>query len=238
MAEAVVHLPPLAQGQSESWAALIELASVLGDNWLLVGGQMVLLHELERQATEIRPTIDIGVVVNLRAEPDGLARVHETLISAGFTQDMPGPDGAAHRYRRDGAVFDVLAPDNLGERAQLTLGVGRTIEAPGTSQAFRRSGMVTVESDAGSAEIRRPELLGALIGKAAAVSKITSQSRASRAKHMRDFDSLARLLGPIDRTTADLSRGERKLLTGLRKSQELSRLGTAALDALLELESG
>jgi hypothetical protein len=192
MAEPIVQLPQLARGQSESWAALIELAAVFGDNWLLVGGQMVFLHEVERQATEVRPTIDIDVVVNLRAEPDGLARVHETLISAGFEQDMPGPDGAAHRYRRDGAVFDVLAPDNVGERAQLTLGVGRTIEAPGTSQAFRRSGMVTVESDARSAKIRRPELLGALIGKAAAVSKITSRSRASRAKHMRDFDSLTR----------------------------------------------
>ena len=238
MAGAVVQLPPLARGQAESWAALIELAPVFGDNWLLVGGQMVLLHEVERQATEIRPTIDIDVVVNLRAEPDGLARVHDTLISAGFEQDMPGPDGAAHRYLRDGAVFDVLAPDNLGERAQLTLGVGRTIEAPGTSQAFRRSGMVTVESDAGSAEIRRPELLGALIGKAAAVSKITSQSRASRAKHMRDFDSLACLLGAADRAIADLSRGERKLLMGLRQSHGLSRLGAAALGALLEAESG
>ena len=238
MAKIVVQLPPLARGQAESWAALNELAPMFGDNWLLVGGQMVFLHEIERQATEVRPTIDIDVVVNLRAEPDGLARVHETLISAGFTQDIPGPDGAAHRYLRNGAVFDVLAPDNLGERASLTLGVGRTIEAPGTSQAFRRSGTVTVESDAGSAEIRRPELLGALIGKAAAVSKITSQSRASRAKHMRDFDSLACLLGATDRATADLSRGERKLLIALRHSQELSRLGTAALDALLQAENG
>ncbi len=121
----------------------------------------------------------------------------------------------------------------LGERAQLDLGVGRTIEAPGTTQAFRRSGIVTVEADAGSAEIRRPELLGALIGKAAAVAKITSQSHASRAKHLRDFDSLTRLLGPNDRATADLSRRERKLLTSLRLSPELSKLGTAALDLLL-----
>jgi len=238
MAEAVVQLPQLARGQSESWAALIELAPVFGDNWLLVGGQMVFLHELERQATEIRPTIDIDVVVNLRAEPDGLARVHDALISADFEQDMPGPDGAAHRYRRGAAVFDVLAPDNVGKRARLDLGVGRTIEAPGTSQAFRRSGIVTVETDAGSAEIRRPELLGALIGKAAAVAKVTSQSRASQAKHLRDFDSLARLFGPNDRATADLSRSERKLLTSLRRSQELSKLASAALDALLGSNSG
>ena len=47
VAEAVVQLPPLARGQAESWAALIELAPVFGDNWLLVGGQMVFLHEIE-----------------------------------------------------------------------------------------------------------------------------------------------------------------------------------------------
>ncbi len=238
MTETVVQLPPLARGQSESWAALLELAPTLGDNWLLVGGQMVFLHEVERQATEVRPTIDIDVVVDLRAEPDGLARVHQALLSAGFGQDLPNPHGAAHRYRRGAAVFDVLAPDNVGERAQLDIGLGRTVEAPGTTQAFRRRGIVTVEAGSGSAEIRRPELVGALIGKAAAVTRITSQTRASRAKHLRDFDSLARLLGPNDRTTADLSRSERKLLTRLHQSRELSELGGAALDTLLGWNKG
>jgi len=35
-------------GQAESWTALIELAPELGENWLLVGGQMVFPHETER----------------------------------------------------------------------------------------------------------------------------------------------------------------------------------------------
>jgi len=196
MAEPVVQLPPLAGGQADSWAALVELAPVLGDNWLLIGGQMVFLHEVERRSTDIRPTDDVDVVVNLRAQPDGLARVQEALLGADFSQDPPSPDGAAHRYRRDDAVFDVLAPDNVGERAQLSLGVGRTIEAPGTTQAFHRCDAVTVELDGSSRVIRRPNLVGALIGEASAVVKITTQSAASRAKHLRDFASLARMLGP------------------------------------------
>lgn len=70
-------------------AALIELAPTFGDNWLLVGGQMVFLHEVERRATDVRPTDDVDVVVNLRAEPAGLARIHETLVRAQFSQDAP-----------------------------------------------------------------------------------------------------------------------------------------------------
>ncbi len=45
---------------------------------------MVFLHEVERQASEIRPTDDVDVVVNLRAEPAGLARIHDALVSTGF----------------------------------------------------------------------------------------------------------------------------------------------------------
>ena len=73
-------------------------------------------------------------------------------------------------------MIDVLAPDNVAKRAQLMLGSGRTIEAPGTSQAFHRSGIVSVDLDGATARIRRPDLVGALLGKAAAVVKISSQS--------------------------------------------------------------
>ena len=233
MAEAVVSLPPLVGGQADSWAALIELAPAFGQNWILVGGQMVFLHEVERRAADVRPTDDLDVVVDLRAEPAGLARIHDALIVAEFSQDAPSPDGVAHRYRRGGAVIDVLGPDNMGERAQLGLGAGRTIQAPGTTQALRRSGTVAVELDGGSAEILRPNLVGALIGKASAVAKISSQSAASRAKHARDFDSLARLLGPHDRAVADLSKGERKLLSQLSDTPDMTELGRVAVKALV-----
>jgi hypothetical protein len=41
---------------------------------------------------------------------------------------MPSADGIAHRYRRDGASIDVLAPDNLGKRASLALASREVVE--------------------------------------------------------------------------------------------------------------
>ena len=46
-----VTLPPLVPGQAESWAALIELAESFGEDWMLVGGQLVFLLEVERGST-------------------------------------------------------------------------------------------------------------------------------------------------------------------------------------------
>ncbi len=209
------------------------MAPAFGDNWLLVGGQMVLLHEVERGSVDTRPTVDVDVVVDLRAEPPGLERLRAALLSASFEQDSPGPEGIAHRYRRGGAVIDVLAPDNLGARTDLTLGVGRTIPAPGATQALRRTGVVQVDLAGVRAEVRRPELVGALIGKAAAVTKISSQSEGHRAKHLRDFDSLARLLGPQDRFSVGLTSDERKMLSTLGEAAGFSELSRVSLRMLL-----
>lgn len=93
----LIRLPVLLGGQAESWQALAELAPLLGDHWLLVGGQMVFLHEIERHAAEVRPTEDIDIVVNLRVEPTVLGTTHSVLIGAGFSQDLPSPEGLAHR---------------------------------------------------------------------------------------------------------------------------------------------
>jgi len=50
----VIRLPALAGRQLGSWQALVELAPKLGGNWLLVGGQMVLMRELERGGKLVR----------------------------------------------------------------------------------------------------------------------------------------------------------------------------------------
>ena len=119
MAElAVVRLPALVGGQAESWRSLIEIAPLLGQNWLLIGGQMVFLHEAECQSTDVRPTNDVDLVVDLRVEPKALDHTHNVLIEAAFEQDLPSPEGVAHRYRRGGATIDVLAPNRIGRRAR------------------------------------------------------------------------------------------------------------------------
>lgn len=92
----LVVLPTLLGGQAESWAALVELAPAFGNNWLLVGGQLVFLHEVERGARDVRPTDDVDVVVDIRTEPAGLERLHGVLVLASFDQDSPSPEGTAH----------------------------------------------------------------------------------------------------------------------------------------------
>jgi hypothetical protein len=206
---------------------------------LLVGGQMVFLHEIEREASETRPTDDVDVVVDLRVKPGGLAHVHHVLTRSGFDQSLPSKDGVAHRYRRAGATIDVLAPDDLGRRAPLTLGIGRTIRAPGASQALARSSTVRVElADGAVAPIRRPTLVGALLGKVAATTQVGWQSPAERAKHLRDVDSLARLLGPADRDEANLTPRERATLEHTAGLPEVSPLGQRAIAVLTSPPDG
>lgn len=231
----VVRLPPLAGRQHDSWQAFIEIAPSLGTNYLLIGGQMVLLHEVERGSTLTRPTDDIDVIVDLRVEPDGLSRIHRRLTQAGFDQQPPGSEGIAHRYTRTTATIDVLAPDHLGQRARLGLGIGRTIEVPGGTQALNRSSWLQVQMAEGlSARIRRPTLIGALLGKASAVIQISSQTSAERAKHLRDLDSLASLAGPSDRLGSRLTPKERASLRQTAESCELSELARRSIELLTE----
>ena len=51
---------------------LLELAPDLGEECLLVGGQMVFLHEVDRGADDTRPTADVDLVVDLRVRPAAL----------------------------------------------------------------------------------------------------------------------------------------------------------------------
>jgi hypothetical protein len=227
---ATVRLPALAGGQAASWHALIEIAPQLGQHWLLIGGQMVFLHEVERKSAEIRPTNDVDLVIDLRIDPRGLGHTHTVLARAGFAQDLPSPEGVAHRYRRGEATIDVLAPDHMGSRATLALGNGRTIEASGTSQALGRVSLVRAELDDNTAAVvRLPTLVGALLGKAAAATEIISMSPAERAKHVRDVDALARLLGPADRAGAALTNKERSTLARIAEHPDLSALAVRSI---------
>ena len=227
-----VTLPPLVPGQAESWAALIELAESFGEDWMLVGGQLVFLLEVERGSTTGRPTTDVDVVVNVRSARRGLGHVHRVLTEAGFEQQQPSAEGVAHRFIRDEAVIDVLAPDNVGGRANLKLGFGRTIAVPGATQALARVGLVGVSIGDRRSVIRRPDLIGALVAKASAALKITSQTAAERERHLIDLDTLARMVGPRDRESAALTKSERRLLR-VPEAYELSPLARASLRLLV-----
>ena len=161
-----VELSALTGLQAAAWDALNVLAPQLGHNWTLIGGQMVFLHQAERDhsaSQSLRWTTDLDVVVNLRTSPAELAHVHDVLARSGFAQL---PQQIEHRYRRDAddVTIDILAPDHLGEHLP-RLGGGHTAQAPGSTQALRRTEWVSVAHGGRDVPIPRPSLVGALIVK-------------------------------------------------------------------------
>jgi hypothetical protein len=146
---------------------------VPAQQWLLVGGLMVLTHAAEHGVEELaRPTSDGDLVVDLRLVPDGGDRVTTALREIGFEFVGQGPDGEAHRFERGNAVIDVLAPDHIGERANVEIdGLGRLVQAPGATLALQHAALVALIHDAGPATvIARPDLAGALLAKAKAMT--------------------------------------------------------------------
>ena len=58
--------------------------------------------------------------------------------------DGMSPEMFAHRFRRGAASIDVLAPEGLGERTDLTITPpGHTLQVPGGTQALQRAERVT-----------------------------------------------------------------------------------------------
>ncbi len=61
------------------------------------------------------------------------------------------------------------------------------------------------------------------------MTQIVAQTSAERAKHVRDVDALARLLGPTDREQAHLTRKERSVLERMAESPDLSALAQRSI---------
>lgn len=192
------------------WRAVGELVDRLPGEWALIGGLMVQLHALERDMTDVRLTRDIDVLAQARP-PGALCAIDDALRADGFEGARPDPDGFAHRYERDGLIVDLLAPDGLSKAPSLGGGL-KAVGVPGGSQALARAHVVGVRVDDVDFEIRRPNLLGAILLKARSIRRHADPDS--------QRDDLIRLLGLVDdpRTlAADLTRSEQ---SWLRKADE------------------
>jgi hypothetical protein len=87
---------------------------------------MVWLHAMEQGVQPPRATEDIDIVADVRAQSDAIPRMCSWLENRGFVLDGVSPDNIGHRYvltEFDGpgrVLFDILAPEGIGERANLT----------------------------------------------------------------------------------------------------------------------
>lgn len=173
---ATVVLPPLSPGVNELWNTLLDLAQQVAPGrspWTLVGGQMVLLHALMHGEVPPQISNDGDVLADIRADPGAITAIVGALGAAGFSVDGISPQGLAHRYTRPvpgpgglKVLVDVLAPDGVGERADLkTTPPGRTVQVPGGTQALHRTELVTVVHADRTGAVPCPSLLGAIVAK-------------------------------------------------------------------------
>lgn len=133
----MIQLGVLPEEQQAAWQALFELHAVFPNHWVLVGGQNVYLHAIERGAPIVRPTTDADTGLDLRGS----------------------------------AIIDVLIPSGTGERSYSRPGVtgSTTIEAVAIQTAIDRVETVEVSADGSQGNINRANIIGALIGKGAAM---------------------------------------------------------------------
>jgi hypothetical protein len=238
----VIRLDYLTPGAEEGWWTLFELADVDLTSWMLIGGQMMHVLAAEHGVSErVRPTDDVDIVVNVRVKPGGTEWLARWLQERAFDLEGMNTNEIGHRFVRDAVggpgrtIVDVLAPEGL--RAQTntyTVRPLRTVEAPGTTQAFQRSEVVEVTvsgmtgRDERSGLIRRPNLLGALIAKAAATRIPVRENQE------RDWQDAALLLAtmpdPIGAAEA-CTRKDRQRLRWLRPLESRDHRGWANLDS-------
>lgn len=209
-----VSLPAMLAEQQEAWQAVFEIHDAMPRGWVLVGGQAVYLHAVERNAPFVRPTKDADMALDIRAYPTMLHDFTALLVRLNFQSAGESLEGHQHRWLRGKAIVDVLIPRHLGERTDGRRGVtgGTTIAAPATQQALDRSETVDVIAGSATGSVNRPTLLGCLIGKAAA---LTIMNDPGRERHITDFLTLAAVVSAADLRGVSYKPAERNHLANM-----------------------
>jgi hypothetical protein len=183
-----VRIVPWSDAEEAVWRTALEVAGLFRDwPWVLIGAQMVILLELEHGRPSGRTTGDIDAVLDVRVVAGATRMAAERLLGAGFVLSAEHP----HRFVRDGDQVDLLAPDHLGPRTDLTtVPPLTTVGIPGGSRALETRRPVAVEIVGVSAgELPIPSVAGAIVTKVRAY-------QARRAD--RDLEDLVRLLALVE----------------------------------------
>jgi hypothetical protein len=212
----LIELPALPAPVNELWHVLLDLEEHLTAPWSVIGGQMVLLHLLEHGQIPPQVSQDGDVIADIRTDATAITAIVAQLGALGFELDGISADGLAHRYKRAAeprpVVIDVLAPEGVGERANLqTTPPGRTVEVPGGTQALARTERVTIVHEGRQGSLPRPTLLAAVVSKAAATGLPDPQ------RHYRDLALLLCLVEDPFAFADQLTRKDRQRLRGARR---------------------
>jgi hypothetical protein len=185
-----VILPDMPAGQQAAWNAVLDLEENLTAHWCLIGGQMIALISAEHGFLKSRPTTDADIVVGVWIEREALKQASRVLDERGFAEDQTY-DGYGYRYQRGDASVDLLMPEGISDQNTIprTTTGRRGLEVDGGNQALMRAEKIPVQLGQRTGYVRRPNLLGALVAKAAAA---VADTRAPD-RHREDIAVLAQL---------------------------------------------
>lgn len=190
----LVNLGELELRSEAAWNGLFDVAAVMPEGWALAGGQMVYVHCQEHGVAPERPSDDGDVILDVRAHPTALKDFVTALKQVGFDADGSTWQGHQHRWVRGDATIDVLVPRHLGPFSARRDKLARisTIGAPGSQHLLNRTETIEVMLGNRKAQIRRPDLMGAIAAKAAAYREIADDPAKDR--HLIDILVLAGFL--------------------------------------------
>lgn len=198
-----IEIPELGDERHRLWCDLLDMERAFPGRWTIIGAHMVALYAWEA-GVRTRPSDDVDVLVNVRLATNGTEQISKFLLERGYEPEI-SRRRFAHLFTREGAQVDVLAPDGLGERANVrTVPPNRTVKVPGGTQALNRSTRVAIRTRDVDGELPRPNLLGAILVKVRAIEK-DDVPTAQRA----DVALLLQLVDDPDQLAADLTRAER-----------------------------
>lgn len=234
----MIILPAMPPEQTASWLGVLDLYENVPDGWTLIGGQLVHLHCAERGRFPERPTNDADTVIDVRADPGILHTFTKALEDLGFRSAGISAEGRQHRWLRDKASIDVLLSEGIGETATERQGVtgSPTLQTQGGTQALQRSEVVAVTVAGREGFVRRANLVGALVVKAAAHTNVGDQDPR---RHRRDFLVLAELITAADFANEQLSKKDRQrlrhIVDAVEKDRELLLEVPGAADSIARL---
>ena len=219
-----IRIDPLGAAEAALWRTTLEVAALFADvPWVIIGAQMIMLLEREQGVTSGRTTRDLDAIVDVRAIAGGSRTAASRLIGAGFEPSAEHQ----HRFIRGADEVDLLAPDHLGSRTDLTtIPPMTTVAIPGGSRALAARRLLAVDvTGAGSGSLPVPSVAGAIVLKVHAW-----QARQAP----RDADDLVRLLelvGDVEEVRGALKPAERRRLASvLPLAREQSTVWRTARD--------
>jgi hypothetical protein len=127
-----IKITPVSDAEAEILALAKEVSGLLhGLPWVLIGGLMVRIIEAEHGIRTQFTTGDVDTVLDIRAVLTATEDASRRLMAARFEPERD--DELVYRFVRGNDIVDVLAPDNIGDRAKrTTVPPDETMEALGS----------------------------------------------------------------------------------------------------------